>query len=223
MYNWNQFWNTQKTYGSRWKSGDRSFGRPDYLIATPLEQCRFVMTKLDANKRSFPVDMWGNSVRSSQYEALSHHYATQFWLEGQGEYFDGYSIVLPDEPNPVLLDGHEYHVVGGVYENCVNWHGRDCTLSTEFIADRIALNYPLMWFTPNRKGMCWAGLNATPIIGGASNSKKISSFDLMIPITSCLARDKVTADFDDGVDFLVPLPRNADQVINKWFEKQEAA
>ena len=223
MYNWNKFWNTQRAYGSRWNSRDGSFGRPDYLIATPLEQCRFVMTQLDANKKSFPVDMWGNSIGLNQCGTLNHYYATQFWLEGQGEYFDGYSIVLPNEPNPVLVIGHEYHVVGGVYENCVNWNGRDCTFSTEFIADRIALNYPLMWFTPNRKGMCWAGLSTTPIIGGSSTSKKISSFDLVIPITSFFARDEVEANSADAVDFLASLPKNADQIINKWFTKQEAA
>lgn len=223
MYNWNQFWNTQRAYGSRWNSSDRSFGRPDYLIATPLEQCRFVMTQLDANKKPFPVDMWGNLIGLNQYGTLNHHYATQFWLEGQGEYFDGYSIVLPSASTPVLIDGLEYYVVGGIYENCVSWRGKDFTFSSEFIAGRMALGNPLMWFTPDRKGMCWAGLSTTPIIGGASKSKKISSFDLMIPITTFFVRDGVAADLGNDVDHLTPLPKNADQIINKWFANMEVA
>lgn len=220
MYNWNQFWNTQRAYGSRWNSRDRSFGRPDYLIATPLEQCRFVMTQLDANKKPFPVDMWGNLIGLNQCGTLNHHYATQFWLEGQGEYFDGYSIVLPCEPNPVLVDGLECYVVGGIYESCVSWRGKDFALSSEFIADRMALGNPLMWFTPDRKGMCWAGLSTTPIIGGASKSKKISSFDLIIPITTFFSGEDAPPDFES--DFLMPLPKNADQIIGRWFGKELA-
>lgn len=219
MYNWNQFWNTQRAYGSRWNASDRSFGRPDCLIAAPLEQCRFVMTQLDINKKPFPVDMWGHSMGPGQYGTLNHHYATQFWLEGQGEYFDGYSLILTDRLNPVFAAGQEYYVVAGVYENCVSWQGRNGTLSTEFIADRMALGNPLMWFTPDRKGMCWAGLSTTPIIGGVSKSKKISSFDLIVPITTFFIREGASPDFEN--DFLEPLHKNADQIIGRWFGTEQ--
>jgi hypothetical protein len=218
MYSWDQFWNTQRAYGSRWNSKNRSFGRPDYLIATPLEQCHFVMTQLDDNKKPFTVDMWGNLIGLNQYGTLNHHYATQFWLEGQGEYFDGYSIVLPCEPNPVFVDSLEYYVTGGIYENCVSWRGKDFTFSSEFIADRMVLGNPLMWFTPDRRGMCWAGLSTTPIIGGASKSKKISSFDLIIPITTFFSGENTPPEFEG--DLLTPLPKNADQIIGKWFGKE---
>ena len=75
-----------------------------------------------------------------------------------------------------------------------------------------------MWFTPDRKGMCWTGLSATPIIGGASKSKKISSFDLIIPITTFFSREDALPDFES--DLLMPLPKNSDQIIGKWFGKE---
>jgi hypothetical protein len=82
----------------------------------------------------------------------------------------------------------------------------------------MVLGNPLMWFTPDRKGMCWAGLSTTPIIGGASKSKKISSFDLIIPITTFFSREDAPPDSER--DFLMPLPKNADQIIGRWFGKE---
>jgi hypothetical protein len=224
MYSFREYWNTPKERELRWNPSDNSFSRPEYSIAKPLEQCQFVMTRLDSNKKPFPVDIWGSSVDPKIYGTTDFfNNARPLWVDGQGSFYDGYSIELSTNPTPVLVGGIKYYVVGGVYEDCVSWLGEDGTISSEFIADRIALNDPLMWFTPNRKGMCWAGLSATPIVGGTSNSKKISSFDLSIPITTFFLRDGVVAGSDEDVDYLSPLPKNADQIINNWFAKKKAA
>jgi hypothetical protein len=228
MYNFEVFWNSPRGYGSRWRNDNRKFSAPYYSIAKPLEQSEFVMTQLDENKQSFAVDMWGNPINPNEHGKCGFRTAQSLWLEGQGEYFDGYSIVLSGDPSPVYYNNKEYFLVAGLYENCItltgnkySLGGKSCTLSAEFMADRAALNYPLMWHTPDQKGMCWVGLSETPILGGATKTKKVSSFNLMLPITVFAAPDLPNEEDPFGEnDYAMPLPLSADKIINKWFSKK---
>lgn len=223
MYSFNEYWNAEKKYEFRWNSSDRSFSRPEYQIAKPLEQCSFVMTRLNANKKPYPVDIWGSPVDPSMYGTADFlDDARPLWVDGQGSFFDGYSIALSNDPNPVYFDGKEYFVVIGVYESCVTWKDGYGTFSSEFEADRMVLGDPLIWFTPDRKGMCWAGLSEVPIMGGSCHSKKISSFNISAPITSFFVREGVDEN-SAYEDFLTPLPRNAEKIINKWFSGKGCA
>ncbi|MCF8190580.1 MAG: hypothetical protein K9J14_04875 [Polynucleobacter sp.] len=222
MYNFKHYFETTKKYNYLWNQRDNSFAKPGYLIAKPLEQCSFVMTRLDRDKKPYPVDMWGSRVDPDIYGVTDFsNNARPLWVDGQSAFFDGYSIVLPNQPSPVYVEGYKHFVVAGIYDNCVTWKGKDATFSTEFIADRMALERPLMWFTPDRKGICWAGLSDTPIVGGTSKSKKISSFGLTIPITTFFIREDAPPDSDE--DFLTPLPKNANKTITGWFEEKVAA
>ncbi len=108
--------------------------------------------------------------------------------------------------------------MAAIYENCVTWNGNDISFSNEFVADRIALNYPIMWLTPDRKGMCWAGLSRYPILGGKNASKVVSSYDLSIPITSGFFREN--GNFDFSCNSLELLPEIADHIISKWFRPE---
>jgi hypothetical protein len=124
MYNFREYWNTPKERERRWNPSDDTFSRPEYSIATPLEQCPFVMTRLDDHKKPYPVDIWGSPVDPKVYGTTDFfNNARPLWVDGQCSFYDGYSIALPANPYPVLMDNQEYYVVGGIYENCINWKG----------------------------------------------------------------------------------------------------
>ena len=217
MYNFQQYWNDQpKKYIDRWGKDEKNFSTPWLGIAAPLDQYQFVLTRLDKDKKPYSVDMRGNPTNLEEYGTTNFRSARQFWVDGQNTFFDGYSMVLPSIPIPLhIVNGNQYYVVVGIYENCVTVKGDEVYFSDEFHADRIALDAPLMWFTPDRKGVCWAGLSLMPILGGSTKSKTISSTDLIVPITTF-----VTPEYHEDepeYDFLKPLPANANQIITKWF------
>lgn len=222
MYNFQQYWNSsEKKYVDRWGKDANNFSKPYYGIAKPLEQCRFVMTRLDHDKKPYPVDMRGNAIEIEKYGTTNFGTANQLWIDGHNAFFDGYSLVLPTKPKTVFVNGQPWYVVIGIHEDCITWRDEEIIFSSEFTADRIALNYPLMWITPDRKGICWAGLSATPILGGSTKSKKISSADIIVPITTFLTTANALT--EPRGDLLAPLPENANKIIGKWFDGKAVA
>lgn len=220
MYNFQQYWHDNaKKYIDRWGKGAKNFSTPWLEIAAPLDQYRFVMTRLDSDKKPYQVDMRGNPANLEEYGTTNFKSARQFWVDGQNAFFDGYSMILPSTPTPMCVNGNQCYVVVGIYDNCVSLKGEIVYFSDEFIADRIALDAPLMWFTPDLKGACWAALSPIPIIGGSTKSKTISSTDLIVPITTFVTPE--WHEDEPEYDLLKPLPANANLIIAKWFSGED--
>ncbi len=218
MYSFKEYCDDQsKKYIDRWGNGARSFSKPWLGIAAPLDQYRFVMTRLDRYKKPYQVDMRGNPTSLKEYGTTKFISARQFWVDGQNAFFDGYSMILPSTPTPMCVNGDKYYVVVGIYDNCITLREDIVYFSDEFHADRITLGAPLMWFTPDLKGVCWAGLSPTPIIGGSTSSKTISCTDLIVPITTFVTPECHEDEDEPEYNFLKPLPANANQIITKWF------
>jgi hypothetical protein len=220
-YNFQEFFNTNKPYISRWGK-NHQISTPDYSIPQPLEQCQFVMTRVDRNKKSFPVDMWGKPVDPKIYGTALFSEARPLWVDGSDAYFDGYSVALPDVPNPVYLNviDKELYVVAGVYENCVTRVGNKLSFSNELTADWISLGKPTRCLLPSKTGVCWIGLSSEPIQGGIKRDKQIDSRDFIVPITNFIIDPEDDKECDDwDPQSIKLLPPNAQQIINKILAK----
>lgn len=220
MHSKKDFLNSARQSGARsgWHSPMRSFAVPDiFSIATPLAQCEFVMTQMAGDNKPFPVDMSGNPIDPKTYGTTDFYTAESLWRIGRGTYFDGYSLVLGENPEPVFEGNDYYYLVAGIYPDGLITEGKNRRMSNDVMADWMALNNPLIWHTPDRKGVCWAGLSPTPIIGGKNSTKHISSFNLTLPITCFALRENVIEYSKEDKDYLTVLPPDAEIIINKWF------
>lgn len=215
-YNYQEFKRTNQPRHNRWGKSC-PVETPDLPMPDVLNQCQFVMTQIDCNKNPFPVDMWGARMDPKEYGTTSLRDARSFWRDGQDYYFDGYSMALPDQPNPLLIGEakDEMFVVAGVHENCVTISGKTVKFSNDFMADWVSLSEPTLCFLPNRTGLCWIGLSPQPISGGIKGGKQIDSSHLIVPITDFLiTEDDLVSDTWNSPP-IKPLPQNAQQIINR--------
>lgn len=213
MYKWSEFFKTERKPYTRWKSDDLSFSRPNYGIPRPLEQCQFVMNQMTKNNQVIPVGMWGEAIDLDKHNTLNFNLTRQFWIEGHGEYFDGYSLVLPETPSPLKFNDQQLYLVVGIHENCVSQKDSFYHFSNDFLATWLSLGEPIIWFTPSRTGICWAGLHPMPITGGKTEFLHITSVDIALPITNFFEPDDET---------LKILPNNADITIGRILKSKEA-
>ena len=198
-----KFLETRMAPYSRWAPKDTSFYRPYVSVAKPLDQCLFVMTQLDKALNPFAVDVWGQPINPfDPYETFEFKYARDYWADDHGQTFDGYAVVLDEEPESVIHNSQEYWIVAGIHLDCVTVTGRDIKFSTEFESAKFSLKEPLHGVCPNKRDAYWFGLSSEPISGGSNGSVTISSYNQIIPIA-----------LESG-DEVFPLPVDAEKIIN---------
>lgn len=215
-YDYEEFRRANQTRRNRWGKSC-SIATPDLPMPNALKWCRFAMTRVDGNQKTFPVDVWGNEVDPKIYGTVSFQEASSFWREGQNSCFDGYSMVLPDKPAPIYISeiGEEMFIAVGVYENCVTITGKNVKFSNEFLADWISLGEPTHCFLPSRTGICWIGLSPQPIMGGIKGDKQIDSANFIVPITDFFINDSDEVSDTWNSPPIKLLPPNAQQIVNK--------
>ncbi len=186
---------------------------PWNTISEPLEQCRFVMTRIDSMGQPYIVDELGNSTDYLP-SPIKHPKANFLWVMYQGEYFDGYSLVLGENGQVVKTSEGDFYIVIGHHYNFTAYTATNPFNSPKFIADWISLGQPVIWLSPDRRSIYWSGLSRMPIKGFSKNGRTVSSYNEIIPIT--------TADSDDENDPpLKVLSELALCVINKWSAQKD--
>jgi hypothetical protein len=188
---------------------------PWNTISEPLEQCRFVMTRVDCSGETYPVNSLGEPM-TAFYLTLKHERARHLWVVYQGEYFDGYSLALGKYGQVVTTSEGEFYIVVGHHEFCISEEDTNHLNSQKFIADWISLGQPVRWPSPDRKSIYWAGLSPTPITGFCNNGRTVSSYSQIIPITTALSNDESDPP-------LKVFSETSLQVINKWSAQKEEA
>lgn len=188
---------------------------PWNTISEPLEQCRFVMTRVDYSGQTYPVNSLGEAINTFCL-TLNHERARHLWVVYQGEYFDGYSLVLGKHGQVVKTTEGELYIVIGHHKFSPSENNANLFNSPKFVADWISLGQPVRWPSPDRKSIYWAGLSPTPITNFCNNGRAVSSYNQIIPITTALS-----VDYDDPP--LKVFSETSLQVINKWSAQKEEA
>lgn len=215
-YDYEEFRRANQMHRNRWGKSC-PIETPDLPMPDALKWCRFVMTRVDGNQKTFPVDVRGNRVDPKTYGTASLQEARSLWRAGQNSCFDGYSMVLPGSPESVYVHevDEEMFIVAGVYENCVTITEKNAKFSNGFMADWISLGEPAHCFLPSRTGLCWIGLSLQPIVGGIKGSKQIDSTNLIVPITDFFINEGDELGDNWKSPPIKVLPPNAQQIINK--------
>ena len=198
-----KFIDTRTTPYSRWPRNEMSFYRPSTRVSEPLDQCQFVMMQLGKAGDIVTIDMWGNPIDPFHpINTLDFKTTRALWADDHGQTFDGYAIVLDEEPSPLLVNGQEYWLVAGLHLDCVKVSGRNIKFSNDFESAKQSLGEPLHGVCPNQKDAYWFGLSHKPINGGRTESAIISSYNQIIPIA-----------IESG-DEVMPLPIGAEKIIH---------
>jgi hypothetical protein len=188
---------------------------PWNTISEPLEQCRFVMTRIDSTGQPFPVNELGEPNHSFLLP-IKHPKARFLWVVYQGEYFDGYSLVLGKDGQVVKTSEGDFYIVVGHHHFYTSETDTNPFNSPKFIADWISLGQPVRWPSPDRKSIYWAGLSPEPINEFCNTGRTISSYNQIIPITTAVSDD-------ENDPPLKVLSESALYVINKWSAQKDEA
>ena len=196
--------NPKKPY-SRWADDDYSFYRPNVAVARPLSQCNFVMSQHDQNRRPIPVDPWGNQIDPFiPNNILPYKTAIPIWMDDSGTTFDGFCLVLGNEPTSVIINNKKYWLVAGLHLDYLSVLDTGASLpSAELTTIFYSLANPLWGLCPNKRDAYWLGLHHEPIQGFRNKGSVISSYNQIIPMG---IEDR------DDIDLL---PNNAEEIIKK--------
>ncbi|MBT8541219.1 hypothetical protein G6722_07740 [Polynucleobacter paneuropaeus] len=143
------------------------------------------------SKQSCSVDLTGNMINPmDEIEMLTHEYAIAAWMIDDRATFDGFSLVLPLEPKPILVKGKELYVVVGIHNGCLK-HPRDvdqddaweATSSPEWIADWISLGKPHCGPNPRVTGMYWIALHHEPVSPRFKSNNTVFSYGGVVALT----------------------------------------
>ncbi len=195
----------EKVYGTRWQHGEKRFGRPSYEVDPILENCKFSMNKL-IDGESVLVDLNGENISlDTQVDLMKFSTARGIFYEDEGANFDGFSVVFPEFPEPIITQSNkELYLVGGIQKNCISISNGQITRSDTFMIDWHALGKPYWGLTPNLTGIFWFGLSEEFISSQESADKATFCSKGSIPIT----------EWDMGE--IKELPRKAQLLLKNW-------
>jgi hypothetical protein len=237
MKTWDQYIKAPLTGGYRGpiRPGE-IFIKPELLVEPPLQNCLFVMNRRNKNVdlEPQPVNLEGfdidpllapNRLMSDFMDITGVRYV---FLDDNYSTFDGVSLVLPNDPKPVIeIDGKKLYLVAGLYKNScksrTEWNYEKkvpqffTTLSEAFKADMISLGNPLYGLSPNGKRNYFFGLSEYPIAPFEDKDKFIFSYGGVIAIGRSYHDEFEETGLDTEIRILSP---SALKLIEKW--RQEA-
>lgn len=195
MHDWNEFKRRQKNHRSRQHfHGQRLIEPHPYGVAESLKQCQFVMNQKNSwnpSKQPCSVDLAGNMINPmDEIETLTHEFATAAFIIDDRATFDGFSLVLPLVPKPILVKGKELYLVVGIHNACLKlsqdlgqgsfW---EATESPKWTADWISFGKPHYGPSPMLDGMYWIALHHEPISPRFKGHNTVFSYGGVVALT----------------------------------------
>lgn len=239
MRTWKEYINAPLTGGYRGPLRKGEFyRRPDLFLESLLKNCDFIMNRRNKNVdlEHQPVDLDGFEIDpllaldGNLSPCLSLASVRYIFLDDNYSTFDGVSLVLPNNPKPVVeIGGKYYYLVAGLYKNSskirFDWDHTSrertftATLSETFQTDMISLGNPLYGISPHGKGNYFFGLSERPVAPFEDKYKSIFSYGGVIALGASYQPDYEETGIDREIRILSP---SALKLIEKWREEATA-
>jgi hypothetical protein len=220
MITWEEFKSRNKNYGSRKFDSDDVYFRTWPFIDHPIDQGQFIMNQRqgwNSWKQPQAVDLSGSPVDPmNESETRSHHRVQNTLIIDDWATFDGFSLVLPNEPSPIYIQEKPFYLVVGIHNECRKKSfstPEQCfysEASVEWIADHISLGKPSYGLNPNNKGYYWIAYHDKPIEPRFKDKSVVFSYGGLVALTNFLKEKD---------DLIRPLSGLALKTLNTWSQE----
>jgi hypothetical protein len=227
MKTYQDFLNRKQPYGTR-ELKDGEFSEvPRVMVDEPLRNAPFIMNRRNRNlnEQSQSVDFNGCIADPMDpTQTMSYYTAREVWSRDQRATFDGFSVVLPNTPEPITnISGKDYYLVAITINQCVNRHQTtfynnrrndfSIQLNSECLGEILSLGSPLWSLNTTQSGIYIFALSEKPIVTYRGKNKSVFSSGGVIAMNVAADLKNPKTGEDLQIEILSP---QALKTIEKW-------